>query len=242
MTQAKFTDRITASDFKKMPEEYQELLTRLLTIQADCEIGGPHVYGPAWFLNAPTADDMFRLTHVLAEEIDHFRLMNRLLMEIGVDRSDLLRRSNSERFLEAFRVTDVPTWADVAAFCCLVDRVGRYQIEEMVSSSFEPIDRVLPQIIQEEVGHIGFGTARLAQLAANPETRTDAQAAVERWYPRALDMFGRTGSRRAERYIEWGLKHHLNEEARGHYISEVTSVLNGMGLIVPDETYNRRYL
>lgn len=40
MTQARFTDRITAQDFPKMPEAYRELLERLLTIQADCEIGG----------------------------------------------------------------------------------------------------------------------------------------------------------------------------------------------------------
>src|SRR5581483_5111984 len=115
MSHATFTDRVDSKDFQKMPEEYRDLVVRLLTIQADCEIGGPHVYGPQWFLDAPTADDMFRLTHILAEEVDHFRAMHGLLQSIGVDRTDLLRRPNSERFLEAFRTTDVPTWADVAA-------------------------------------------------------------------------------------------------------------------------------
>src|SRR6266540_4189654 len=100
LAQAKFTDRIEANDVSKMPQEYQDLLIRLLTIQADCEIGGPHVYGPRWFLDAPTADDMFRVTHILAEEVDHFRLINGLLTEIGTDRSDLLRRSIS-RFRRA---------------------------------------------------------------------------------------------------------------------------------------------
>ena len=38
---SQFTDRIEPKDFGKMPEEYRDLLTRLLTIQADCEIGGP---------------------------------------------------------------------------------------------------------------------------------------------------------------------------------------------------------
>jgi ring-1,2-phenylacetyl-CoA epoxidase subunit PaaA len=225
-----------------MPAEYGDLLVRLLTIQADCEIGGPHVYGERWFLNAPTADDMFRLTHIIAEELDHFRGFYRLLGELGVDRSDLLRRANSERALEAFRVTEVPSWADVAAFCCLIDRVGRFQVEEMTGSSFEPLDGVLPQIMREEVGHIGFGTARLAQLAADPETRVAAQEAVDRWYPKALDMFGRTNSWRAERFIEWGLKHRLNEEARRDYITEVGPVLTKMGLVVPVETTDRHYL
>jgi len=240
--QAKFTDRVTARDVAKLPDEYQDLLVRLLTIQADCEIGGPNVYGRRWILSAPTADDMFRLTHIVAEEIDHFRHMDHLLRDLGVDRSDLLSRANADRALEAFRVTDVPTWADVAAFCCLIDRVGRFQVEEMVGSSFEPLDGVLPQIMQEEMGHIGFGTARLTQLAADPETRADAQAAVDRWYPRALDMFGRSGSRRAERFIEWGLKHRLNEEARRDYIAEVGPVLLRMGLTVPREDYDRHYL
>jgi 1,2-phenylacetyl-CoA epoxidase catalytic subunit len=242
MSLATFTDRIQTEDFAKMPEEYRDLLVRLLTIQADCEIGGPHVYGPKWFLDAPTADDMFRVTHILAEELDHFRAMNGLLLSIGVDRSDLLRHTNQQRFLEAFRVTDVPDWADVAAFCSLIDRVGRFQVEEMAGSSFAALDKVLPQIMREEIGHVGFGTARLAQLAANPETKDAAQAAVYRWYPRALDMFGRAGSRRAERYIAWGLKHRLNEEARSDYIKEVKPTLEAMGLVVPDETFDRRHL
>ena len=239
---AKFTDRVTATDVAKLPDEYQDLLVRLLTIQADCEIGGPNVYGRQWFLSAPTADDMFRVTHIVAEEIDHYRHMAHLLRDLGVDRSDLLTRANADRLLEAFRVTRVPTWADVAAFCCLIDRVGRFQVEEMVGSSFEPLDGVLPQIMQEEMGHIGYGTARLASLAADAETRAEAQAAVNRWYPRALDMFGRSGSRRAEQFIEWGLKHRLNEEARRDYIAEARPVVERMGLTVPAEDYDRHYL
>jgi ring-1,2-phenylacetyl-CoA epoxidase subunit PaaA len=240
-SQAKFTDRISAQDVQKLPAEYRDLLVRLLTIQADCEIGGPHVYGERWFLNAPSADDMFRVTHILAEEIDHFRLMNALLRELGEDQSVLLRRSHAERYLDVFRVSEVPTWAGVAAFCCLIDRVGRFQIEEMVGSTYEPLDRVLPQIIREELGHVGYGTARLAELAADPSTKPQAQEAVDFWYPRALDSFGRAGSRRAERFIEWGLKHRLNEEARRDYVNEVTPVLQGMGLTVPAEDYGRRY-
>ena len=240
--EAKFNDRITTDDLVKMPAEYQDLIVRLLTIQADCEIGGPHVYGARWFLDAPTADDMLRVTRILAEEIDHFRMMNGLLNQIGEDRSELLRHSTSERYVDAFRVTDVPTWADVAAVCALIDRVGRFQIEEMVGSSFKSLDNVLPRIVQEELGHVGYGTARLAQLAKDPETHEQAQAAINRWYPRALDSFGRSGSWRAERYVEWGLKYRLNEEARRDYIAEVTPIIHGMSLTVPNEDYDRHFI
>src|SRR5436190_16465831 len=117
-TDARFSEKVTADGFHRMPAEYQDLLVRLLTIQADCEIGGPNVYGRQWFLDAPTADDMYRVTQILAEEIDHFRLMNRLLQEMDADQSALLRRPNAERYLAVFRETEAPTWADVAAFCC----------------------------------------------------------------------------------------------------------------------------
>jgi ring-1,2-phenylacetyl-CoA epoxidase subunit PaaA len=240
-TRATFTDRVTAQDFDKMPEEYRDLVIRLLTIQADCEIGGPHVYGQQWFLDAPTVDDMYRVTTILAEELDHFRLMNGLLREIGVDRSELLRHTHEQRYVDAFRVEGAPTWADVAAFCALIDRVGKFQIHEMVGSSFEPLDRVVPQIIKEELGHVGYGTARLAELAGSPNTHEQAQEAVNRWYPRALDSFGQSGSRRAERYVELGIKQHLNEEARAAYITEVSPILTRMGLTAPPADFDRHY-
>jgi hypothetical protein len=39
-----FEDKVDRDELEKMPVEYQELLERVLTIQADCEIGGPHLY------------------------------------------------------------------------------------------------------------------------------------------------------------------------------------------------------
>jgi hypothetical protein len=36
-----FTAKIEVKDLDKMDAEYRELLGRVLTIQADCEIGGP---------------------------------------------------------------------------------------------------------------------------------------------------------------------------------------------------------
>ncbi len=38
---AQITDRVGPKDFEKMPTEYRDL-QRLLTMQADSEIGGPH--------------------------------------------------------------------------------------------------------------------------------------------------------------------------------------------------------
>lgn len=239
---APFTDRIGPRDFAKMPAEYRDLLTRLLTIQADCEIGGPHIYVDHWTLRAPTVDDQWRVARIAAEEIDHCRKMLRLLGLIGIDRSDILVRPRSQREVDAFK-QDMTTWADFAAFGMLIDKVGEYQLDEMIGSSYLPIDDALPTILREEKGHVMYGQQQLEKLiASGADGAHEAQAAVDRWYVTGLDMFGRSGSARTERYIEWGLKQRTNEEARRRYIAEVEPQIAALGLRVPDRIEGRRYL
>src|SRR2546428_6935873 len=151
-----------------MPAEYQVLLKRVLRIQADCEIGGPHLYVSQWLLGAPSADDQWMLAKVAGEEIDHFRKINRLLNELGEDASELMYVEKSRRDLEAFRQA-MPTWADVAAFGFLIDRVGQYQLEEFVGCSYVPLDSALPRIIQEERTHVGYGHVKLRDMVRTEE-------------------------------------------------------------------------
>lgn len=239
---APFTDRIEPTDFAKMPREYQDLLSRLLAIQADCEIGGPHIYVDHWTLRAPTVDDQWRVARIAAEEIDHCRRFLRLLQLIGVDRSDILWRPRSKREVDAFK-EDMPSWADFGAFGMLIDKVGQYQLDEMIGSSYLPLDDHLPTILREEKGHVSYGTQQLERLiASGPEGMAEAQRAVDRWFLVGLDMFGKSASARTERYIEWGLKRRTNEEARQQYIAEVEAQIAALGLTVPDRLEGRRYL
>ena len=127
-------------------------------------------------------------------------------------------------------------------FCFLVDRVGKYQVEEFVDSTYVPLNEALPGIISEEVGHIGYGHVKMKELCGDGKGRREAQEALNRWYPLALDMFGRSESRRSERYIEWGLKRRTNAEARRAYIEEVDLLIVEIGLDVPDEKKGRLYL
>ena len=78
-------------------------------------------------------------------------------------------------------------------FGFLIDRVGRYQLEEFFECSYLPLQRILPEILIEEIGHIGFGTNQTAELASkNEEARQRVQRGLDFWYIKALDMFGRT--------------------------------------------------
>src|ERR1051326_4935896 len=130
-----FTDKIEAKDFSKMPQEYRDLLVRVLRIQADCEIGGPHLYVNSWMLGASNADEQWKVAKTAMEEIDHFRKINRLLQEIGFDASQRLLIPNTELYVDAFR-GEMPRWADSALFTFLIDRVEQYQLDEFINCSY----------------------------------------------------------------------------------------------------------
>jgi ring-1,2-phenylacetyl-CoA epoxidase subunit PaaA len=238
-----FTDKVVnRADFDKMDKEYQDLLVRVLTIQADCEIGGPNIYVPAGWTGerAPSAYDLWKMGQTATEEVDHFRKMNGLLNDLGHDATWVIWRPRNERYVEAFRA-DMPTWADVSVFGFLMDRVGRYQLEEFEDCSFQPLADALPDILREEVGHVNYGTAQLVKLCKDPQGKEEAQAALDRWYPLALDSFGQSESKRSERYIHWGLKRRMNADQRQQFIDEVKPLVDKMGLRQPDPEAGRKY-
>ena len=237
-----FEDKIERGDLTKMPAEYVDLLGRVLIVQADCEIGGPHLYVEDIFPTAPSKINQLVVARTAAEEIDHYRKIARLAGEIGIDTSHLLSIPNRERYLEAFRGT-IATWEDYAVFGFLIDRVGRYQLEEFLECSYLPLQRVLPEILKEELGHIGFGTNQTAELAGqNDQTKQRVQTSLNFWYIKALDMFGRSDSERSNRYCHWGLKRRSNSQARWEFKKEVDPLIQQMGLEVPDPVTGRKYL
>lgn len=237
-----FEDKIEREDLEKMPAEYKELLERVLTIQADCEIGGPHLYVKDILPTAPSPVNQLIVARTAAEEMDHYRKIAKLAGDIGTDTSFLLSIPNQKRSLEAFRGV-IKTWEDFAVFGFLIDRVGRYQLEEFLDCSYLALQRILPEILKEEIGHIGFGTNQTAELAAKgDEERERVQRSVDFWYIKALDMFGRSDSERSNRFCHWGLKRRSNSQARWEFIKEVGPIIQGMGLTVPDPIKDRKFL
>ncbi len=237
-----FRDKVELKDFEKMDAEYQDLLRRVLTIQADCEIGGPHLYVKDTLPTAPTKVDQLIVARTAAEEIDHYRKVARLAGEIGVDVSFVLSWPNQKRYVGAFRGR-ITSWEDFAVFGFLIDRIGRYQLEEFIGCTYAPLERILPDIIKEELGHIEFGATKTAELASkSDESKAKIQKALNCWYIKALDMFGRSDSKRSERYCYWGIKRRTNAQAREQYIKEVNPLIEQMGLKVPDPNKGRMYL
>jgi 1,2-phenylacetyl-CoA epoxidase catalytic subunit len=229
----------------ELPEDYRDFLLKLLWVQADTEFASVQQHRP-WLDSAPSFEDRWIEARIIADEMRHGWQMVKILEDFGEDGreyiQDLLGRKEHDHKLDSFNM-DFETWQDVAAFACLVDRVGLYQLRAFQECSYAPLARAMPQMLAEENLHIGAGRNTLNRIANDPTyygNKEIAQAAVNKWYPRALDMFGHSSSRGSETAVRLGIKRWRNEEARKMYIEEVTPILEKMGLTVPDEHFNRR--
>ena len=184
---------------------------------------------------APTKLDQLIVARTAAEEIDHYRKVARVAGDIGVDVSFVLSQPNEKRFVDTFRGS-ITTWEDNSVFGFLIDRVGRYQLEEFYDCSICP-SADSSRHRHRRIGHIEYGYNKTLELIqSGVGGKAKAQRAVDFWYVRALDMFGRSNSKKSERYRHWGLKRRTNQQAREDYINEVGPILTQMGLQVPDPT------
>jgi len=225
-----------------LPDEYRQLLYKVLKVAADTETSllFPETDWLQHIIDlAPTPEERIRITRLYWEELNHGWLFYKIWQDLGVTPMASDYATNREIY---FADTSLDTWTDVALMNCLADRVGLYQYRNMEGCTYKPLARIVPKIGKDEVGHAAMGYETLKALCARPEARRVAQEKLATWYPVALDMFGRSDSRREGAYMEWGLKKHRNEELRQAYIREVRPLLEGLGLEVPDERAHRRFL
>ncbi len=123
--------------------------------------------------------DQLIVARTAAEEIDHYRKVARVAGDIGVDVSFVLSQPNEKRFVDTFRGS-ITTWEDNSVFGFLIDRVGRYQLEEFYDCSYLPLQRILPDIVTEELGHIEYGYNKTLELIqSGVGGKAKAQRAVD---------------------------------------------------------------
>jgi ring-1,2-phenylacetyl-CoA epoxidase subunit PaaA len=66
------------------------------------------------------------------------------------------------------------------------------------------------------------------------------QAAVNKWYPRALDTFGKSESRFSDLAVAYGIRRWGNAELRRMYKEDIDAQIRGLGLEVPPEERGRK--
>jgi 1,2-phenylacetyl-CoA epoxidase catalytic subunit len=95
---------------------------------------------------------------------------------------------------------------------------------------------------RDELGHSVMGYYFLQKICSTAPGRALAGKLLDKWYPAALDMFGRSDSPNVPRFIEWGLKSVGNADIRNAYKAYVDRKLVALGLDPPDERQHRRFL
>lgn len=252
--EARMNEKMNAGELiesrDEMSDEYLGHLTNLMQQQADSELAGAFGYVP-WIQKAPTVEEMLIVSNIVRDEVRHARAMYRLLEEIGVNvdqeiaKHDYTYRLENDSDLGAQRAADdkrvnifyytIDTWADFVMFNFLMDRGAGHQLEDVKECTFGPWRREIDRIFKEELTHIGHGEYWVRKYAKDgSDTKAEIQAALERWYPRTANIFGRPGTRKNKRYIELGLKVRDNQDVRQAWMQEVADRCNEYGLTAPE--------
>lgn len=233
---------VFTKDDPSMPPEFRELLVKLLLTEHLENNGNPEYrkllgkIAAAGIGFAPHGKAMAVEAEIVKQEVHHGEIVADLLRGLGVD-------PDGERPIKqyAFHIP-FEDWIDLAWFHALIDRVGLYVGVEWTGSPYEPLATVSPQLEKDETFHTKAGFNHLKEICATEEGRAAAQERLTKWWPAALDMFGRSTSVNSPVYVKWGLKTHENEALRQKYIAEAIPPIEKLGLTVPDNLANRRYL
>jgi len=225
-----------------LPEEYKALLLKMLRHEGE-RAGNKSFLGfmgtcldlaEALFPNRQTK---LLKAEYLAEELKHAIMFHRLA--VGLERDFALRDVPYAHY--AFHLPR-ETWADDAYFHFFVDLNGAFHARDWRESSYVPLQKMSATVERDELGHSEMGYYFLQEICSSPGGRALARKLLDKWYPAALDMFGRSDSPNVPRFIEWGLKSVGNAEIREAYKAYVDRKLTALGLEPPDERKHRRFL
>ena len=231
-----------------MTEDYRQNLIHLMTMQADSELAGAFGYVP-WIMKAPSTSEMLAVAQISKDEVRHARVMYTLLKELGVDVEARVQSFNfslrvedddigTRRAGEDARVNifyyPIKTWADFIMFNVLMDRGAGFQLQDVETSSYGPWRRAMQGIMKEETMHIAHGDAWLKRWGQDEAHHDDVQDALDRWYPRVMNIFGRPRSAKNALYRRYGLKRRDNDEVRQAFAAEVGDLCKVAGLRLPD--------
>jgi ring-1,2-phenylacetyl-CoA epoxidase subunit PaaA len=227
---------------ERLPDEYKALLLRMLRHEGE-RAGNKSFLGlmgtclelaEAVF---PTAEAKLIKAEYLAEELKHAIMFHRLA--VGLDRSFALQDVPYAHY--AFHLPR-ETWADDAYFHFFVDLNGAFHARDWRESSYVPLAKVAGTIERDELGHSEMGYYFLQEICSDARGKAQVQRLLEKWYPAALDMFGRSDSPNVPKFIHWGLKTIGNAEIRELYKGYVDRKIAALGLDVPDERRDRKFL
>ena len=233
---------------EQMPEDYRTVLLKLIAALASTEFASVEQHQP-WINKGPTAEDRYVQAQICADEAHQGFIDCRMLRSFGDDGAamadDLLGRQMGEHPLDAFN-HPFESWTDTVTFCFTMDLVAWYHLHAMENCSYAPLAREMTTMVHEERFHASFGERRVKDLATDPRYqdlarsgKEEVQACLDKWYPRALDTFGKAESKFSAIAVDYGIRRWGNEELRQMWKKDIDEKIAAFGLTRPPEDKGR---
>ncbi len=224
-----------------LPEQAHHLFGAIRA-QASTEFGSIQQHRLT-LARAQEEEEQFWILRMMAEELRHGYQMLHLLVEddwscvTEESRADvvegILAMTTGSHILGAFNI-DFDSFVDSVVFCALIDRVGKYQLAMQRISAYKPMAESMPQMLREEAFHLAAGVVpmrRWVTKAARGDvfiTMEALQKAINKWLPRAMEMFG--DERGGGTNVRYGLKPMKNAEAQRQYYEEAEKLVRDLNM------------
>jgi len=224
-----------------LPEQAHHLFGAIRA-QASTEFGSIQQHRLT-LARAQEEEEQFWILRMMAEELRHGYQMLHLLVEddwsIASQESHtdlvegILSMNTGSHLLGAFNI-DFDSFIDNVVFCGLIDRVGKYQLAMQKVSAYAPMAESMPQMLREEAFHLAAGVVPMrrwvtaAAKGGTFVTMLDLQKALNKWVPRALEMFG--DERGGGTNVRYGLKPMKNAQAQAQYVEEIGKLVRDLNL------------
>ena len=243
--------------WRDVPGEHRANLRRIVVTQGDTEPASVEQQRHLG-LTCPSLYDLRNLFQINVEEGRHLwamvYLLHRYFGRDGREEADALltRRSgdaDNPRILGAFN-EKTPDWLALFMFTYFTDRDGKFQLNALAESGFEPLARTTQFMLTEEAHHMFVGEAGVSRVIARTcqvmnELKTDdpdrVRAAgaidlptIQRYlnfhYSVTVDLFGADQSSNAATFYTAGLKGRFEETRRDddHRLKESSYRLLGV--------------
>lgn len=231
---------IYGEDDPGMPQEFRDLLVRMLEHHME-NTTNPHyteLLNKLWSRGMsllPTEKLKVTYARLMQQEVEHGVITSRILSGLG-------RGPVNQEIKQYLFHLPWDTFCDMAFFNALGDRVGCYIGETWEGVRYAPLMNVADRLHKDEIFHATFGLNNLKRICSTPDGLAEANEKVKIWWPAALDMFGSSVSAFSDKYVKWGLREKDNAALRLKFATETRPLLEAMGIAVPSDNANRRFL
>jgi benzoyl-CoA 2,3-dioxygenase component B len=228
--------------WQDVPGEHRANLRRIVVTQGDTEPASVEQQRHLG-LTAPSLYDLRNLFQVNVEEGRHLwamvYLLHRYFGRDGREEAEALleRRSgdvDNPRILGAFNER-TPDWLAFFMFTYFTDRDGKFQLNALAESGFDPLSRTTRFMLTEEAHHMFVGESGVARtiqrtcevmraIGSDEPDKVRAAGAIDlptlqRYlnfhYSVTIDLFGADQSSNAATFYSAGLKGRFEEMKRG---------------------------